>query len=102
LDHINNIGSTNRKTWLKNIKIGHVKLSTSADVLIGVSLSGVAKLWSLRDLNQKENAPNVLFEDESKFIASKNVRSIACSERNMRMMLVVCGNTWQVIKNYLM
>jgi hypothetical protein len=50
----------------------------------------------LHELNLKENTANVLFENESKFIASKNVKSIVCSEKNMRMMLVVCGSSWQV------
>jgi hypothetical protein len=65
-----------------------------------VSISGVAKLWSLQEINFKENTSNVLFEDDSKFITTKNIRSIACSEKNMRMMLVVGGNSWQVIINF--
>jgi hypothetical protein len=68
----------------------------ASDVLIGVSVSGVAKLWSLHDSNLKENGVNELFEDESKFISSRNVSTVAFSEKNVRMMLVICGNSWQV------
>jgi len=46
----------------------------------------------------KDNTTNILFEEESKFIAPRNVHSITCSEKNVRMMLVVCANSWQVIE----
>ncbi|CAK5094644.1 unnamed protein product [Meloidogyne enterolobii] len=81
--------------WLNSITL--VKPNDKIDVLIGVSLSGVAKLWSLNELNMKDNTTNILFEGESKFIAPRNVHSITCSEKNVRMMLVVCANSWQVI-----
>lgn len=81
--------------WITSITL--VQPTENHDVLIGVTMSGIAKLWSLRDLNFNENTTNVLFEKESKFIASRNVRAIACSERNIRMMLVVCRNSWQII-----
>uniref|UniRef100_A0A914LM41 WD_REPEATS_REGION domain-containing protein n=1 Tax=Meloidogyne incognita TaxID=6306 RepID=A0A914LM41_MELIC len=81
--------------WLNSITL--VKPNDKIDVLIGVSLSGVAKLWSLNELNMKDNTTNILFEEESKFIAPRNVHSITCSEKNVRMMLVVCANSWQVI-----
>jgi hypothetical protein len=45
----------------------------------------------------KESTTNIIFEEESKFIAPRNVYSITCSEKNVRMMLVVCANSWQVI-----
>ncbi|CAK5091492.1 unnamed protein product [Meloidogyne enterolobii] len=81
--------------WLNSITL--VKPNEKIDVLIGVSLSGVAKLWSLNELNMKDNTTNILFEEESKFIAPRNVHRITCSEKNVRMMLVVCANSWQVI-----
>ncbi|KAL7075515.1 hypothetical protein ACQ4LE_005347 [Meloidogyne hapla] len=81
--------------WLNSITL--VKPNDKIDVLIGVSLSGVAKLWSLNELNMKDSPTNILFEEESKFIAPRNVHSITCSEKNVRMMLVVCANSWQVI-----
>nr|CAD2136030.1 unnamed protein product [Meloidogyne enterolobii] len=81
--------------WLNSITL--VKPNDKIDVLIGVSLSGVAKLWSLNELNMKDNTTNILFEEESKFIAPRNVHSITCSEKNVRMMLAVCANSWQVI-----
>ncbi|KAF7639543.1 hypothetical protein Mgra_00000872 [Meloidogyne graminicola] len=81
--------------WMNSITL--VKPNDKIDVLIGVSLAGVAKLWSLNELNLKDSTTNILFEEESKFIAPRNVHSITCSEKNVRMMLVVCANSWQVI-----
>nr|CAD2175907.1 unnamed protein product [Meloidogyne enterolobii] len=75
--------------WMNSITL--VKPNDKIDVLIGVSLSGVAKLWSLNELNMKDNTTNILFEEESKFIAPRNVHSITCSEKNVRMMLVVAA-----------
>uniref|UniRef100_A0A915LEL4 Uncharacterized protein n=1 Tax=Meloidogyne javanica TaxID=6303 RepID=A0A915LEL4_MELJA len=57
--------------WMNSITL--VKPNDKIDVLIGVSLSGVAKLWSLNELNMKDNTTNILFEEESKFIAPRNV-----------------------------
>uniref|UniRef100_A0A183BNY2 WD_REPEATS_REGION domain-containing protein n=1 Tax=Globodera pallida TaxID=36090 RepID=A0A183BNY2_GLOPA len=76
--------------------IASIALASPMDVLIGTSLSGVIKLWSLHGLDPKETG-SVLFESESKVMGTDGVRSIVCSDKNLRMMLVVCGSSWQVI-----
>jgi hypothetical protein len=41
-----------------------------ADVVIGVSVSGMIKLWSLNDLDKRDPG-HVIYEDESKIMSSQ-------------------------------
>ena len=54
------------------------------------------KLWSLRDLVKKESV-TVIYEDESKSVSVKNVKAVACSTLNTRIMLLVSASSWQII-----
>lgn len=72
----------------------HKKLSL--DVVIGVSISGMIKLWSLNDIDKKD-ASSIIYEDESKIIAVRNVQTISCSNLNTRMMLVISPSSWQIV-----
>uniref|UniRef100_A0A914GXQ8 WD_REPEATS_REGION domain-containing protein n=1 Tax=Globodera rostochiensis TaxID=31243 RepID=A0A914GXQ8_GLORO len=85
------LGSRIEPDWIASIA-----LASPMDVLIGTSLSGVIKLWSLHGLDPKETG-SVLFESESKVMGTDGVRSIVCSDKNLRIMLVVCGSSWQII-----
>ena len=54
------------------------------------------KLWSLRDISKKD-AHNVIYEDESKVMAVKNVRAVSCSTLNTRIMLLISASSWQIV-----
>lgn len=71
-------------------------------VLIGISVSGVIKMWSIEDLERRDSS-SVIYEEESKPLGIKDVRAICCSKFNTRMLLVISPGSWQVItqKNYL-
>uniref|UniRef100_A0A7E4VMZ0 WD_REPEATS_REGION domain-containing protein n=1 Tax=Panagrellus redivivus TaxID=6233 RepID=A0A7E4VMZ0_PANRE len=89
-----NLTSRVEPDWINAITI--VRTQANHDVVIGVSISGMIKLWSLRDLNKKDSA-NVLYEDESKVMAVKNVRAVSCSTLNTRIMLLVSASSWQIV-----
>uniref|UniRef100_A0A915CN11 WD_REPEATS_REGION domain-containing protein n=1 Tax=Ditylenchus dipsaci TaxID=166011 RepID=A0A915CN11_9BILA len=80
--------------WINTMTIVHP--SDKHDVVIGVSVSGMIKLWSLNDLDKRDPG-HVIYEDESKTMTSQNVQFIACSHLNTRMMLVICTNSWQIV-----
>jgi hypothetical protein len=63
--------------------------------VIGISVSGVIKMWSIQDLERRESS-NVIYEEESKPLGIKDVRAISCSKFNTRMLLVISPNSWQV------
>jgi WD40 repeat protein len=80
--------------WINAITI--VRTQALHDVVIGVSISGMIKLWSLRDISKKD-ALNVIYEDESKVMSVKNVRAVSCSTLNTRIMLLVSASSWQIV-----
>ncbi|KAL3108643.1 hypothetical protein niasHT_015565 [Heterodera trifolii] len=88
------LGSKIEPEWTASIA-----LATPMDVLVGTSLSGIVKLWSLHNVDPKDSGASVSFECESKVLANgaDGVKSIVCSPKNLRMMLIVCGNSWQII-----
>ncbi|KAI6215429.1 hypothetical protein M3Y94_00384300 [Aphelenchoides besseyi] len=65
-------------------------------VVIGISVSGVIKMWSIEELEKKESS-SVIFEEESKPLGIKEVRAISCSRFNTRMMLVISPSSWQIL-----
>ncbi|KAI6240020.1 hypothetical protein M3Y99_00485600 [Aphelenchoides fujianensis] len=65
-------------------------------VVIGISVSGIIKMWSVEELEKKESS-SVIFEEESKPLGIKEVRAISCSRFNTRMMLVIAPSSWQIL-----
>uniref|UniRef100_A0AC35TKC0 WD_REPEATS_REGION domain-containing protein n=1 Tax=Rhabditophanes sp. KR3021 TaxID=114890 RepID=A0AC35TKC0_9BILA len=80
--------------WMAALSV--VRPFEKHDVAIGISMAGVVKLWSLLDC-EKKDAPPFLNEEESQILSMRNVHSVACSELNTRMMLIISPNCWQII-----
>lgn len=66
------------------------------DQLIGLTLSGMMKVWTLSELEKKDPS-NSLYEDESKRLEVQHIRSCSylCSVR--RMLLIVASSCWMII-----
>uniref|UniRef100_A0A1I7SSR8 WD repeat-containing protein 7 n=1 Tax=Bursaphelenchus xylophilus TaxID=6326 RepID=A0A1I7SSR8_BURXY len=64
--------------------------------LLGITVSGVIKMWGLQDL-EKKDPTSLIYEDEAKPLGLKSVRAICCSRQNSRMMLVITATSWQII-----
>ncbi|KAK0414604.1 hypothetical protein QR680_011521 [Steinernema hermaphroditum] len=80
--------------WISAIAIVHPP--ERPDVVLGMSFSGMVKLWSLTDLD-KRDISSPIFEDESKVLGIRNVTEISCSDLNQRIMLVIAGSSWQIV-----
>jgi len=80
--------------WINSLTV--VRTQANHDVVIGISIAGMIKLWSLRDLLKKDSV-TVIYEDESKSMSVKNVKAVGCSTLNTRIMLLVSASSWQII-----
>ncbi len=72
-------------------------LFLAEDVVIGLSIAGVVKVWTLTGHETRSTEP--LYEDESKPIRCLNALKLTCCIYNQRTVLVVCTKYWQVF-NY--
>ena len=69
-------------------------VSKAEDVVIGVSIAGVVKVWTLTGHEVRSSEP--IYEDESKPIRCLNAIRMTCCLYNQRTVLVVCTKYWQV------
>ena len=69
------------------------------DVVIGISIAGVVKVWALT--GNEVNSLDPIYEDESKPLRCLNAIKLTCCIYNQRTVLVVCAKYWQVIYNIL-
>ncbi|KAK6032065.1 WD domain, G-beta repeat protein [Ostertagia ostertagi] len=73
-----------------------VQRTNKSEQCIGISMAGMIKVWSLVELEKKDLA-TPLYEDESKRLELKDVKSISFNPVNERLLLVVCSATWQLV-----
>ncbi|CAD6188336.1 unnamed protein product [Caenorhabditis auriculariae] len=73
-----------------------VQRDLKADQCIGVTMSGMVKLWTLVGLEKKDMA-NALYEDESKRLDMQHVCDIAFNTANEKIFLIVASKSWQVV-----
>lgn len=64
------------------------------DVVIGLSISGVVKVWTLTGNETRSSEP--IYEDESKPVRCLNALKLTCCIYNLRTVLIVCTKYWQV------
>ncbi|WKY03000.1 hypothetical protein Q1695_016360 [Nippostrongylus brasiliensis] len=80
--------------WICSYEI--VQRSNKPEQCIGISMAGMIKIWSLTELEKKDLA-NPLYEDESKRLELRDVKSISFNPVNERLLLAVCSHSWQLI-----
>ncbi|XP_030827791.1 WD repeat-containing protein 7 isoform X2 [Strongylocentrotus purpuratus] len=68
-------------------------LKRQEDVVIGISTSGMLKVWNLTG-NDKDSEPKN--EEECKQLRCRNARSLAVCAFTLRTVLVVCSKQWQI------
>ncbi|XP_072173501.1 WD repeat-containing protein 7-like [Diadema setosum] len=68
-------------------------LKRQEDVVIGISTSGMLKVWNLCS-NEKETEPK--YEEECKQLRCRNAKSLAVCAFTLRTVLVVCSKQWQI------
>ncbi|KAK5966706.1 WD domain G-beta repeat protein [Trichostrongylus colubriformis] len=73
-----------------------VQRTNKSEQCIGISMAGMIKVWSLLELEKKDLA-TPLYEDESKRLELRDVKSISFNPVNERLLLVVCSTNWQLI-----
>ena len=72
----------------------HVFRTRNEDVVVGLSVSGVAKVWTLGGNESRSSEP--IYENESKQIRCLKALSMVCCKWNPRTSLVVCAKSWHV------
>uniref|UniRef100_A0A914YHK6 Uncharacterized protein n=1 Tax=Panagrolaimus superbus TaxID=310955 RepID=A0A914YHK6_9BILA len=81
--------------WINAITV--IKQQNSHDAIIGISISGMIKVWSLSDISNKTDHQNTIFEDESKSLPIKNVKGLSASNLNPKILLLITSSTWQIL-----
>uniref|UniRef100_A0A8R1DG08 t-SNARE coiled-coil homology domain-containing protein n=1 Tax=Caenorhabditis japonica TaxID=281687 RepID=A0A8R1DG08_CAEJA len=66
------------------------------DQIIGMTLSGMMKVWTLAELEKKDLA-NSLYEDESKRLEIRHIRAVSYFVATRRMLLIVASSSWTVL-----
>jgi hypothetical protein len=64
------------------------------DVVVGLTVSGVVKVWTLSGNETRSSEP--IYENESKQIRALNAISLIACQFNLRTMLVICSKYWQI------
>ncbi|KAK6034597.1 WD domain, G-beta repeat protein, partial [Cooperia oncophora] len=73
-----------------------VQRTNKSEQCIAISMAGMIKVWSLVELEKKDLA-TPLYEDESKRLELRDVKSISFNNVNERLLLVVCSTNWQLV-----
>jgi hypothetical protein len=64
------------------------------DVVVGLSISGVVKVWTLSGNESRSSEP--IYENESKQIRCLKALNMICCKFNPRTILVICAKFWHV------
>lgn len=64
------------------------------DVVVGLSISGVVKVWTLTGNESRSSEP--IYENESKQIRCLKALNMICCKFNPRTILVICAKFWHV------
>ncbi|KIH66999.1 WD domain, G-beta repeat protein [Ancylostoma duodenale] len=86
--------STVEPDWVCSYDIVH--RANKPEQCVGVSMAGMIKIWSLVEL-EKKDLGTPLYEDESKRLDLRDVKSVSFNSVNDKILLVVCSNTWQLV-----
>ncbi|CAI5446025.1 unnamed protein product [Caenorhabditis angaria] len=73
-----------------------VQRNNKNEQLIGMTLGGMMKVWTLQDLEKKDQE-NSLYEDESKRLEIQHVKHIDFNAVNQRILLIVGSTNWIVL-----
>ncbi|RWS30859.1 WD repeat-containing protein 7-like protein [Leptotrombidium deliense] len=75
------------------ISAAHV-LKTQDDIVIGLSRTGVVKMWILTGNETRSSEP--IYENEFKPVRCLNALQLICCKEHQRTILVVCAKFWQI------
>ncbi|XP_069780050.1 WD repeat-containing protein 7 isoform X2 [Narcine bancroftii] len=81
--------------WISSLSI-ICSLRTQEDTVIGVSVTGILKVWIITAEINRIQDTEPIFEEESKPIYSLNCQSISFCAYTQRSLLVVCSKYWRV------
>uniref|UniRef100_A0A914PXQ0 Uncharacterized protein n=1 Tax=Panagrolaimus davidi TaxID=227884 RepID=A0A914PXQ0_9BILA len=79
--------------WINALTI--IKRQNLHDAIIGISISGMIKVWSFANITKCDS--NGIYEDEAKSLPIKNVKTISQSLLNPKIMLIVASSSWQIL-----
>lgn len=79
--------------WISAIHVLRPSRSQD-DVVIGLSIAGVMKVWTLSGSEQHCAEP--IYENESKPIRCLNALYMTCCSYNQRTLMIVCAKYWQI------
>lgn len=89
-----NLSSRVEPDWICSYDI--VRRTNKLEQCIGISMAGMIKIWSLVELEKKDLA-TPLYEDESKRLGLRDVRSVSFNAVNERLLLTVCSDAFHMI-----
>ncbi|XP_022084868.1 WD repeat-containing protein 7-like isoform X1 [Acanthaster planci] len=69
-------------------------LKRQEDVVIGISKSGMLKVWNLCGAESKNTEPHL--EEECKPLRCHNAQTLSCCAFTLRTVLIVCTKYWQI------
>jgi len=79
--------------WIASMQVFRPDKRTE-DVVVGLTISGVVKVWTLSGNETRSSEP--IYENESKQIRCLNALNMICCPFNPRTILVVCSKYWQI------
>lgn len=89
-----NIASRVEPDWISCFTF--VSRAEKEDQLIGMTLSGMMKVWTLSEL-EKRDPGNSLYEDESKRLEIQHIRGVCYYPSTRNMLLIVGSSSWMVL-----
>ena len=69
-------------------------ISCLDDVIIGLSIAGIMKVWTLSGHEKRSLEP--IYENESKPIRCANATQLTCCVYNQRTLLIISPKYWQI------
>uniref|UniRef100_A0A0N5ABB1 WD_REPEATS_REGION domain-containing protein n=1 Tax=Syphacia muris TaxID=451379 RepID=A0A0N5ABB1_9BILA len=88
--------------------IAFIRPTAISDSVVGVSVSGMMKIWKLADMDKKVffficllmfvicDFPTVVYEEESKTVSASLANAVSWDVSNQSCILVVAMNSWQI------
>ncbi|VDM53829.1 unnamed protein product [Angiostrongylus costaricensis] len=92
-----NLSSRVEPDWICSYDI--VRRTNKLEQCIGISMAGMIKIWSLVELEKKDLA-TPLYEDESKRLDLRDVKSVSFNAVNERLLLTVCSDAFHATLDF--
>lgn len=85
--------STIEPDWISSMHVLQTPTSSNI-VVIGLTVSGIVRIWTILDNEGKSLDP--IYDNDSKSLACTNSVKLVSNPYSMRLVLIVCSKYWQI------